>query len=187
MRRHFIRFICVGDVVMWQACSWCYEPGDTIGIVCPNDVSEVKSLLSLLGLSEMADVVCSLEVLSDTRKRNAAVPEHLPVKSTLFNLLHTCCEIRHIPRKVDHTHGLCFSGLLFWSYLRLGHIPQSVAFRDNWSRVFWATVCKTVRPVLSVCCLSVCLSVTFVHCGQTVGWIKMKLGMQVGLPLVTLC
>ena len=50
---------------------------------------------------------------------------------------------------------------------------------------FWATVCKTVRPMLSVCvCLSVCLSclsVTFVHCGQTVGWIKMKLGMQVGL------
>ena len=32
-------------------------------------------------------------------------------------------------------------------------------------------------------CLSVCpvLSVTLVHCGQTVGWIKMNLGMQVGL------
>ena len=30
-------------------------------------------------------------------------------------------------------------------------------------------------PVLS------CLSVTLVYCGQTVGWIKMKLGMQVGL------
>jgi len=29
-------------------------------------------------------------------------------------------------------------------------------------------------------CLS-CLSVTFVHCGQTVGRIKMKLGVQVGL------
>ena len=40
-----------------------------------------------------------------------------------------------------------------------------------------------VRPVLSDRCLSVlsCLSVTLVHCGQTVGWIKMKLGMQVGL------
>jgi len=24
------------------------------------------------------------------------------------------------------------------------------------------------------------LSVTLVHCGQTVGWIKMKLGMQLG-------
>ena len=60
---------------------------------------------------------------------------------------------------------------------------------------FWATVCKTVRPMLSVRCLSVlsvclcvlfdcvsCLSVSFVHkCGQTVGRIKMKLGMQVGL------
>ena len=38
---------------------------------------------------------------------------------------------------------------------------------------------------LSVCLvcpvLSVCLSVTLVNCGQTVGWIKMKLGMVVGL------
>jgi len=33
--------------------------------------------------------------------------------------------------------------------------------------------------VLSVC--PVCLSVTLVYCGQTVGWIKMKLGTQVGL------
>ena len=32
---------------------------------------------------------------------------------------------------------------------------------------------------LSVC--PVCLSMTFVHCGQTVGRIKIKLGMQVGL------
>jgi len=47
---------------------------------------------------------------------------------------------------------------------------------------FWATVCKTVRPMLSVRC-PVCpvLSVTLVHCGQTVGRIKTKLGMQVGL------
>ena len=43
---------------------------------------------------------------------------------------------------------------------------------------FWATVCKTVRPMLSdryPVCLSV-LSVTLVYCGQMVGWIKMKLG-----------
>ena len=32
----------------------------------------------------------------------------------------------------------------------------------------------------AVVCLSV-LSVTLVYCGQTVGWIRMKLGMQVGL------
>jgi len=33
---------------------------------------------------------------------------------------------------------------------------------------------------LSVC-LSACLSVTLVYYGQTVGWIKMKLGTKVGL------
>jgi len=85
-----------------QACQWSYDPGDTIGIVCYNDISEVRSLLNVLGLSEMADVTCCLEVLSDTRKRNAAVPEHLPVKSTLVHLLHSCCEIREVPRKVSY-------------------------------------------------------------------------------------
>ena len=47
------------------------------------------------------------------------------------------------------------------------------------------TVCKTVCPVLLDRCLSCpvlsCLSVTLVYYSQTVGWIKMKLGMQVGL------
>ena len=90
-------------VYVLQTCSWSYDPGDTIGVVCPNDVSEVRSLLDLLGLSDKVDVTCSLEVLSDTRKRNASVPEHLPVKSTLFNCLHSCCEIREVPRKVGHT------------------------------------------------------------------------------------
>jgi len=43
--------------------------------------------------------------------------------------------------------------------------------------------CKTVCPMLLDHCpvLSVCLSVTLVYCGQTVGRIKMKLGTQVGL------
>jgi len=50
--------------------------------------------------------------------------------------------------------------------------------------------------MLSDCCpvcLSVCLSLlsvlplTLVYCVQTVGWINMKLGMQVGLGPGTLC
>ena len=48
-------------------------------------------------------------------------------------------------------------------------------YRTDVSVCYQTVVC----PVLS--CLPVCLSVTFVHCGQTVGRIKMKLGMQVGL------
>jgi len=51
---------------------------------------------------------------------------------------------------------------------------------------FWATAYKTVGPMLSDRCLFVLyvclvLSVTLVYCGQIVGWIKMKLGTQVGL------
>ena len=52
-------------------------------------------------------------------------------------------------------------------------VPKSVTLNDLERRNgchFWATVCKTVRPMLSVRCLyPVCLSVTLVHCGQTVG------------------
>ena len=49
--------------------------------------------------------------------------------------------------------------------------------RDSNHVRFWATVCKTVRPMIS----DRCLSVTVLYCGQTVGWIKMKLGMEAGL------
>ena len=62
--------------------------------------------------------------------------------------------------------------------------------------LYWATVCETVRTMLSDRCLSVslsflsvlsCLSVMLVYCGQKVGRIKMKLGVWVGLSLATLC
>jgi len=43
--------------------------------------------------------------------------------------------------------------------------------------VKWFALCYWTLVCLS--CL--CLSVTLVYCGQTVGWIKMKLGMEVGL------
>ena len=40
---------------------------------------------------------------------------------------------------------------------------------------------QTVVCLSCLSCLSVCLSLTLAYCGQTVGWIKLKLGMQVGL------
>jgi len=57
-------------------------------------------------------------------------------------------------------------------------LKLNVGFRFS----FWATVCKTAHPILlDHCRVLSCLSVTSVYCGQTVGWIKMKLGVQVGL------
>ena len=48
-------------------------------------------------------------------------------------------------------------------------------------RPFVKQFALSYRSVVCPVCLSVCLSVTLVYCGQTVGWIKVKLGMQVGL------
>jgi len=54
-------------------------------------------------------------------------------------------------------------------------------------RPLQVTVCPMLSdrcPVcLSVCLsvLSVCLHITLMYCGQTVGWIKMSLGTEVGL------
>ena len=58
-------------------------------------------------------------------------------------------------------------------------IANTVAFGRPFVKRFALCYLTVVCPVVSVC-LPV-LSVTFVHCDQTVGLIKMKLGRQVGL------
>ena len=72
------------------------------------------------------------------------------------------------------------------------HISRHVSLFSHLHRVelllsgfgFWAAVCITVCPML--CCLSVA-SVMLVYCGQTAGWIKMKLGMEVASAPATMC
>ena len=100
--------------------------------------------------------------------------------------------------KAKQIHDLCSNFLtlatedavLGVTYSRYDHDQQTIISlykvysSHSCTFTFWSTVCKTVRPMLSdrcLSCLSVCLSVTLVYSGQTVGWIKMKLGMQVGL------
>jgi len=56
----------------------------------------------------------------------------------------------------------------------------------QWTNSIGQTVLQTVAQKRFALCYqtivcTVCLSVMLVHSGQTVGWIKMKLGMQVGL------
>jgi len=49
------------------------------------------------------------------------------------------------------------------------------------AQFFWRPFVNRFALCYRTVVCPVCLSVTFVHCGQTVGRIKMKLGMQVGL------
>jgi len=70
-------------------------------------------------------------------------------------------------------HAWCFTKLL----LNVSDYTLYILFLCVYD-CFWATVCKTVRPMLSDRC-PVCLSVTLVYCSQ--GWIKMQLGTEVGI------
>ncbi|XP_078580373.1 methionine synthase reductase-like isoform X1 [Branchiostoma floridae x Branchiostoma japonicum] len=86
-----------------------YEPGDSFGVVCPNNETEVQDLIDRLGLTDHADVTFSVKVIEGTKKRAAAVPAHLPARCTIRHALLTCLEIRAVPKKaflrmlVEHT------------------------------------------------------------------------------------
>ena len=65
-------------------------------------------------------------------------------------------------------------------------LPNSNRFLgDRFWRPFVKRSPYTIGPLCCLSCVScpVCLSVTLVCCGQTVGWIKMKRGIEVGLGL----
>jgi len=70
-------------------------------------------------------------------------------------------DIRWMPMTVFR---LISSWLSMLSVLRL--CLKLPSLKNAFPLPYWVTLCKTVRPMLSVRCLS-CLSVTFVHCGQT--------------------
>ena len=90
-------------------CNLKYEPGDSFGIVCPNNECEVDELIQRLCLCEKADVPFTVKVMESTSKKTAKVPEHIPQLCTIRHALVTCLEIRTIPKKaflrvlVDHT------------------------------------------------------------------------------------
>jgi len=56
-----------------------------------------------------------------------------------------------------------------------------IVFRRPFVKRFTLCYWTVVLSVCPVC--SVCPSVTLVYCGQTVAWIKMSLGMEVGISL----
>ncbi|XP_069956956.1 methionine synthase reductase-like [Cherax quadricarinatus] len=78
---------------------FAYEPGDSFGIIVKNKENEVEILLNLLGISDRADKIYELSVLPNTKKKAAAVPKFIPVKSSLRYILEHCVDIRSVPKK----------------------------------------------------------------------------------------
>ena len=93
------------------------------------------------------------------------------------------CEKFHVFSAVFRCY-VAFSSARLRSELLRTTITGIIAILSYCFFTFWATVCKTVRLMLwdrCLSCLSACLSVTLVYCGQTAGWIKMPLGTEIGL------
>jgi len=92
-------------------------------------------------------------------------------------MLHECVSLHRFMtwclKDTEHWRIVLYlasSVQLQWLYCFTRHFLLYAVLPND----FWATVCKMVRPMLP----NRCLSVTLVYCGQTVGWIKMKLGVR---------
>ena len=92
-------------------CGITYVPGDSFGIVCPNDAEEVNALIERLSLNAKADMPFTVKILETTTKKTARLPEHIPPTCTVRHALTACLEIRTVPKKallrvlVEHTTG----------------------------------------------------------------------------------
>ncbi|XP_045704302.1 methionine synthase reductase [Phyllostomus hastatus] len=76
-----------------------YQPGDAFNVICPNSESEVRSLLQRLQLTDQREHCVLLEIKTDTKKKGAALPQHIPEGCSLQSILTWCLEIRAVPKK----------------------------------------------------------------------------------------
>jgi len=71
-----------------------YAPGDTFCLACPNDTAEVTDLMEQLGCTAVADKQMALTIDSATKKKRAAVPQHVVGACTLRECLTALCDLR---------------------------------------------------------------------------------------------
>ncbi|CAH6787420.1 methionine synthase reductase [Phodopus roborovskii] len=76
-----------------------HQPGDSFNVICPNSDSEVEALLQRLQLADKRAYRVILKIKADTKKKGAAMPQHVPEGCSLQFLLTWCLEIRTVPKK----------------------------------------------------------------------------------------
>ncbi|KAJ8035785.1 Methionine synthase reductase [Holothuria leucospilota] len=76
-----------------------FQPGDSVGVICPNNYEEVSSLITRLDLDKVADTPFTLKLETGTRKRRATIPEFVPKFCTVRHAFTKCFDIRTPPKK----------------------------------------------------------------------------------------
>ncbi|KAL6084442.1 hypothetical protein STEG23_023101, partial [Scotinomys teguina] len=75
------------------------QPGDSFNVICPNSDAEVETLLQRLQLADRRAHCVILKIKTDTKKKGAIVPQHVPEGRSLQFILTWCLEIRAVPKK----------------------------------------------------------------------------------------
>lgn len=76
-----------------------HQPGDSFNVICPNSDAEVETLLQRLQLADKRAHRVIMKIKTDTKKKGAAVPQHVPEGASLQFILTWCLEIRAVPKK----------------------------------------------------------------------------------------
>ena len=76
-----------------------FEPGDSFGVVCPNDQEEVDALITRLGLCDKVNIPFTVETIESTAKKTATIPGNIPMPCTIEEVFFKFLEIRTIPKK----------------------------------------------------------------------------------------
>jgi len=77
-----------------------FLPGDSFGIVCENNKSEVDYLLKRLNLVENCDRRITLALDPMSKKKAPKIPEHITTPSTIRKILSEDLDFRAVPRKM---------------------------------------------------------------------------------------
>ncbi|KAL3279683.1 hypothetical protein HHI36_017189 [Cryptolaemus montrouzieri] len=77
-----------------------FEPGLTLGVLPNNDENEVDQLLMRLGVESVADNYFKLGILSNTKRKNACIPKHIPECCSLRKVFLQHVDIRSVPKKL---------------------------------------------------------------------------------------
>ncbi|XP_055641511.1 methionine synthase reductase-like isoform X2 [Toxorhynchites rutilus septentrionalis] len=78
-----------------------YYPGDTIGILTQNLLSDVNFMLERFHLVEIADCVYEVRLAKPVKRKNPEIPSYVPKFITPRRLLSECLDFRIIPRKIS--------------------------------------------------------------------------------------
>ncbi|EFA12372.2 Nitric oxide synthase-like Protein [Tribolium castaneum] len=107
-----------------------FMPGDTIGVLPRNDESLVEKIFIRLGVEAQADQPCELGVSPNSGKKNAVVPKHLPVRSTLRTIFLNHVDLHTPPKKLFLKSLLGFATGSDASRLTSLSSPQSPDYSD---------------------------------------------------------